>query len=64
MRTMAVLLVTGMFLSAGALTLRAGKALAYGGGGFGRGSMASSTSTCTQQRVCGSHACVWRTSCR
>jgi hypothetical protein len=62
MRTLALLLVTALFLSAGAVTLRPGKALAYGGGGFGKG-VTTSTSVCSQQRVCSARACVWRTIC-
>ena len=62
MRTLALLLVTALFLSAGAVTLRPGKALAYGGGGFGKG-VTTSASLCTQQRVCGARSCVWRTIC-
>jgi hypothetical protein len=61
-RTLALLLMTAVFLSAGAVTLPAGKALAYGGGGFGKG-VTTASSLCTQQRVCSARLCVWRTIC-
>ena len=69
MRTMVLLLVTTVFLSAAALVLHPAQLLAYGGGRFGFQRVMNSSnsverSLCSRQRVCHPHGCVWRIICR